>query len=407
MYHRIAITGMGMVSPLGVGVAKNWSSAIQGKSGVGFISKFDTSDFPVKIAAEVSENIADYLPSKDTKHLDPFIQYALIAAQEALDCANLKDLSNVGVVVGSGQGGISNIEREYPKVMSGKFRRVTPFFIPSSVIGMASGIISAKYGFKGPSYGVSSACATSAHAIMDACKMIAVGEVDAVVTGGSEATITPLSLAGFVRLNALNVEVNNPLTASRPFDKTRSGFVSGEGAGILVLENMASAVRRGATIYGEIVGFGASSDANHITAPTADGQGQFQAMERAVHMAGIAPEQIGYINAHGTSTPLNDKVETIAIKRLFNGHAKELSISSTKSMTGHMLGAAGVAEAIFSILAINERKIPPTINLNQPDPDCDLEYTANRVREKSIDYAMSNSFGFGGTNASLLFGKVA
>ncbi|NVJ49566.1 MAG: beta-ketoacyl-ACP synthase II [Gammaproteobacteria bacterium] len=407
MYHRIAVTGMGMVSPLGIGVAKNWTAAINGVSGINYISKFDTENFPVKVAGEVRDDIFSYLDRRDTKHLDPFIQYALIAAQEAIEAAGLHQMRDVGVIVGSGQGGISNIEKEHPKVIGGKIRRVTPFFIPSSVIGMASGIISSKFKFNGPSYGVSSACATSAHAIMDACKMIAVGEVDAVVTGGAEATITPLSLAGFVRLNALNTEQTEPMCASRPFDKTRNGFVSGEGAGILVLENMASAIRRGATIYGEIVGFGASSDAHHITAPTPDGTGQMNAMNKAIKMAAIDYHEIGYINAHGTSTPLNDKIETHAIKRLFNGHARDLAISSTKSMTGHMLGAAGAAEAIFSLLAINERKLPPTINLHQPDPECDLQYTANQCLEKTVDYALSNSFGFGGTNASLLFGRVA
>ncbi|TQV82918.1 beta-ketoacyl-ACP synthase II [Aliikangiella coralliicola] len=407
MLNRVAITGLGAITPAGNTVEENWQSVVAGKSGIDFIQKFDTENFPIKIAGEVKANVQDFIEGKEIKHFDPFIQYALIATQEAVLDAGIQDLKDVGVVIGSGQGGISNIEREHSKLINGKIRRVTPFFIPSSVIGMASGVISSRFGFRGPSYGVSSACATSAHAIMDACKMIAVGEVDTVVTGGAEATITPLSLAGFSRLNALNTETENPQNASRPFDLQRSGFVSGEGAGIIVLENMASAIRRGATIYGEIAGFGATSDASHLTAPCPDGVGQSLAMQKAVDMANITPQQVGYINAHGTSTPLNDKIETLAIKNVFGDGASEVAISSTKSMTGHLLGAAGAVELIYCIEAIKASQIPPTINLKTPDPDCDLNYTANAAEFQNIEYALSNSFGFGGTNASLLLKKVA
>lgn len=407
MLNRVVVTGMGIISPLGIGVDENWNRLIAGQSGIDYIKKFETDTFPIKIAGEVPSHYQDYLEGKDSRHLDPFIQYALIATQQALEDSELFHQKHVGVVIGSGQGGISNIEREHPKVINGKIRRVTPFFIPSSVIGMASGVISARYGFEGPSYGVSSACATSAHAIMDACKMIAVGEVDKVITGGSEATITPLSLAGFSRLNALNTQVDNPSCASRPFDKNRSGFVSGEGAGILVLESMESAIRRNATIYAEIAGFGATSDAHHLTAPCPEGKGQVAAMQKAIEMSGLELEQVGYINAHGTSTPLNDKIETLAIKRLFSAHSKSLTISSTKSMTGHMLGAAGAAELIYTIKSMQHDRIAPTINLITPDPDCDLDYTANQSVTRRFDAALSNSFGFGGTNASLLIKKVA
>ena len=407
MFNRVAITGLGAITPAGNTVLENWQNIIAGNSGIDFIKKFDTENFPIKIAGEIDVDIKDYIEGKDVKHFDPFIQYALIATQEAVLDAGIQDFKEVGVIIGSGQGGISNIEKEHAKLINGKLRRVTPFFIPSSVIGMAAGVVSSKFGFRGPNYGVSSACATSAHAIMDACKMIAIGEVDTVVTGGAEATITPLSMAGFSRLNALNTETQNPAQSSRPFDLQRKGFVMGEGAGIVVLENMATAIKRGAHIYGEVVGFGATSDASHLTAPSPDGIGQSLAMQKALDMAQIESAQVGYINAHGTSTPLNDKIETMAIKQVFDRHANQVSISSTKSMTGHLLGAAGVVEFIYSIQAIKNSEIPPTINLKDPDPDCDLNYTANKSVSKQIEYALSNSFGFGGTNASLLVKKAA
>ncbi|MCW9016701.1 MAG: beta-ketoacyl-ACP synthase II [Kangiellaceae bacterium] len=407
MFNRVAITGLGAITPAGNTISENWQNIVAGKSGIDFIKKFDTENFPIKVAGEVDVDVKDFIEGKDVKHFDPFIQYALIATQEAILDAGVQNFKDVGVIIGSGQGGISNIEKEHAKLISGRLRRVTPFFIPSSVIGMAAGVVSSKFGFRGPNYGVSSACATSAHAIMDACKMIAVGEVDTVVTGGAEATITPLSLAGFSRLNALNTETENPSQTSRPFDLQRNGFVMGEGAGIVVLENMASAIKRGARIYGEIAGFGATSDASHLTAPSPDGRGQSQAMQKALDMAGVDSAQINYINAHGTSTPLNDKIETLAIKNVFAENAKRVSISSTKSMTGHLLGAAGVVELIYSIQAIKNSLIPPTINLKNPDPDCDLNYTANVFESKNIEYALSNSFGYGGTNASLLLKKVA
>ncbi|NVJ59378.1 MAG: beta-ketoacyl-ACP synthase II [Gammaproteobacteria bacterium] len=406
MLHRVVITGMGVVSPIGNTLQENWHSLTAGHSGIDYINKFDTGEFPIKIAGQVKLDISERLVDKNAKRLDPFIQYALIAAEEAIDQAGIRDKTEVGVVIGSGQGGISNIEREHTKLTQGQLRRLTPYFIPSSVIGMAAGYVSSHFNFVGPNYGVTSACATSAHAIIDAARMIALGEIDTVVTGGSEATITPLSLAGFSRLNALCLD-QSPSNASKPFDLNRSGFVSGEGAGVLVLESYESALKRNATIYGELVGYGATSDAYHITAPCPEGKGQSSAMRKALSMAGLNPEQVDYINAHGTSTKLNDKIETKAIRDVFSEAAKTVSISSTKSMTGHLLGAAGVVESIFSLLALNHNTIPPTINLNDADPDCDLDYTPNHAKQKKVDICLSNSFGFGGTNASLVFKKVA
>ncbi|WP_144392012.1 beta-ketoacyl-ACP synthase II [Pleionea sediminis] len=406
MLHRVVVTGMGTVSPVGNTLQENWNSILNGRSGISTINKFDTEKFPVKIAGEVNIDIAERLQDKNAKRLDPFIQYALIAAEEAIEHAGIRNKKDVGVVIGSGQGGISNIEKEHTKLSKGQLKRLTPYFIPSSVIGMAAGYVSSHFSFIGPNYGVTSACATSAHAIIDAVRMIALGEVDTVVTGGSEATITPLSLAGFSRLNALCLE-ENPLQASRPFDLNRSGFVSGEGAGILVLESYESAIKRNATIYGEIKGYGATSDAYHITAPCPEATGQATAMGKALAMAGVNPDQIDYINAHGTSTKLNDKIETKAIKKVFAESARSVSISSTKSMTGHLLGAAGVVETIYCLMSLHDNAIPPTINLNEQDPDCDLDYTPNKMKRKNVDWCLSNSFGFGGTNASLVLKKVA
>ncbi|MCO7225887.1 beta-ketoacyl-ACP synthase II [Pleionea sp. CnH1-48] len=407
MNRRVVITGMGLLSPLGEGVSVNWEALLEGRSGISNISKFDTSEFPIKIAGEIKSDLLDHFSVKDKKKIDPFIQYALVAAKEAIADANLTQKEGVGVIIGSGQGGINNIEEQQARVQSGRYNRVTPYFIPSSVIGMAAGHVSAHFGFDGPSYGVSSACATSAHAIIDACKTIRLGEADVMIAGGSEATITPLSLAGFARINALSHQFDTPETASRPFDRERDGFVSSEGAGILVLEELESALRRNAPIYAEIGGYGMSSDAFHATAPHPEAHGQIKALDKALRSSNTNAKQVDYINAHGTSTALNDRIETKAIKKTFGEHAKKLSISSTKSMTGHMLGAAGATELIFSAKTIEKGIIPPTINLHNADPDCDLDYTPNEAKTKNVDVCLSNSFGFGGTNTSILLKKVS
>lgn len=398
--NKVVITGMGCVTPLGNSVDENWHNLVNGNSGIDFIRKFDTRDFPVKIAGEIKKlELPEKLNTKANRKLDDFIKYSLAAAYQAIEQAGIAELENVSVIAGSGQGGIGNIETEMSK---GNIRRISPYLIPTSVIGMSSGLITETFGFNGASFGVSSTCSTSSHAIVDACRLIKLGEADVVVAGGSEASITPLSLMGFSRLRALSQSQDSPQQASRPFDKDRDGFVSSEGAGMLVLESKAHAIERGATILAEVGGYGLSSDAHHITAPHPEAKGQCLSMQRALSMARLNTDEIDYLNAHGTSTPLNDASESKAVKKVFNGHAKQLAISSTKSMTGHMLGATGAVEMIICVEALRNGIIPPTINLDTADPNCDLDYTPNQHREKKLTTCLSNSFGFGGTNCSIV-----
>jgi 3-oxoacyl-[acyl-carrier-protein] synthase II len=406
--RRVVVTGMGMVTPLGLNVEDTWQSILAGKSGVGLVEGFDTTDFSTKIWAKVKNfNIENYVSLKEARKMDMFTQYGLAAAEEAIASSGLvfnEALSlRAGVAVGAGIGGIETITNNQEKLMAGGPRRVSPFFIPAGIINMVAGQISIKHKLKGPNISVVTACTTGTHNIGLAGRMIAYGDADIMVCGGAEMTTTPLCLAGFSSVKALSKRNDEPEKASRPWDKDRDGFVMGEGAGILILEDYEHAKARGAKIYAELVGFGMSGDAFHITAPDDDADGASRAMLAAIQDAKIDPNKIDYINAHGTSTYLNDLNETKAVKRIFGEHAYQLAISSTKSMTGHLLGAAGSVEAIFSILAIRDQVAPPTINLDQPDAECDLNYVPHEPQAMKIDYALSNSLGFGGTNGSLLF----
>lgn len=400
---------MGLVSPLGVGVEKAWEALCAGQSGVGRITRFDPSDYPCRIAAEVSDfNTADFVDAKEIKKMDTFIHYALAGSQMAVDDAGFKvnpaNADRFGVYVGSGIGGLQAIEHWHTILMEKGPKRVTPFFIPMSIINLASGQIGIRFGAKGPNSCAVSACATGNHCIGDAFRMIQHGEVDTMIAGGTEAAVTPLGMAGFAASRALSLRNDDPERASRPFDRDRDGFVLGEGAGILLLEALETAKRRNAKIYAEIVGYGMTADAYHITSPPSDGEGAVRCMKLALEDAGMQAGEIGHINAHATST-MADAIETLAIKTVFGEEALRIPISATKSMTGHLLGAAGGIEAIFSILAIHEGIIPPTINLDHPDPKCDLDYTPLRARRCEVGAALSNSFGFGGTNAVLIFKK--
>ena len=406
--RRVAVTGIGLVSALAIGTRENWEALVSGEAGIKPITRFDTGRFSVKIAGEVKGfDPLDWISKKDVKKMDPFIQYAVAASHFAMECASLKVTSELaprfGVHVGSGIGGFSTIEREHTELMTGGPKRISPFFIPSSIINLAAGQLSIRFGAKGPNTATCTACSSGSHAIGDSFRIIARGEADAMLCGGSEAAITPMSIGGFASMRALSARNEEPEKACRPFDRDRDGFVIGEGAGILVLEEMGMAKRRGATIYAEIVGYGMSGDAFHITQPSENGEGACQVMTNAVTDAGIRPEQVDYINAHGTSTPVNDRLETMAIKRAFGAHARRLLVSSTKSMTGHLLGAAGGLEGGISVLALHHQVVPPTINYETPDPECDLDYVPNQARKQPLEYALSNSFGFGGTNATLLF----
>ena len=406
--RRVVVTGIGLVSSLGIGTEANWAALAAGTSGVNTITKFDASQFATQIAGEVRGfDALQYIEKKDVKKMDVFIQYAIAAAQYAMDDAALKitpDLApNAGVFIASGIGGFTTIEREHKALLEGGPRKISPFFIPSAIINLAAGQVSIRFGAKGPNSATCTACSASAHAIGDAYEIIRRGDADVMIAGGSEAAITPMGIGGFGALRALSTRNDEPGRASRPFDRDRDGFVVGEGAGVLILEDLELATRRGARIYAELVGYGMSADAYHITAPSEDGEGPLRVMGRAIKSADIDPSQVAYINAHGTSTPHGDKVETIAIKRCFGAHAREVMVSSTKSMTGHLLGAAGGLEAGVTVLAVYHQLVPPTINLDCPDPECDLDYVPNRAREAAIEYALSNSFGFGGTNAALLF----
>lgn len=413
MKRRVVITGLGVVSPIGTGVEKFWSNLIAGVSGIDIIKRFDPIEagLTVHIAAEVKDFEAErYFDKKEAQKVSDFIKFAVAAAEEAIKDSGLMESSfdpyKVGVIIGTGIGGLRDIEEQQKVLMEKGPRRVSPFFIPYGISNMASGLVAIRYGFKGPNYCVVSACATGNHAIGDAMRLIQKGDIDVAIAGGCESAITPLGVAGFAVMRALSTRNHEPQKASRPFDRDRDGFVMGEGAGILVLEEYEHAKARGAKIYAELVGYGATDDAYHITAPCADGEGAYMCMKLALEDAGVKPEEIDYINAHGTSTPLNDKSETLAIKRLFGEHAYKLKISSNKSMIGHLLGAAGAVEAIATVKTIQTGIIPPTINLENPDPECDLDYVPNKAIEYPVNYALSNSFGFGGTNACLLFKKL-
>ena len=410
MNRRVVITGIGLVSSLGIGTAATWQALLAGTSGVTRVTRFDITGYAAQIAAEVKAfDPLNFIEKKDVKKMDVFIQYAVAASQFAMDDSGLQitpeNAPDVGVFIGSGIGGFQTIEREHSALLAGGPRKISPFFIPSAIINLASGQVSIRFGAKGPNLASCTACSASAHAIGDSYEIIKRGDADVMITGGSEAAITPMSLGGFAALRALSTRNDEPDKASRPFDQDRDGFVIGEGAGTLILEELEHATRRGARIYAEVVGYGMSGDAYHITAPSEDGDGGVRVMRMAVKKAGIMPDQVDYINAHGTSTPYNDKLETLAIKTLFGDHARKLAISSTKSMTGHLLGGAGGLEAGISALAVHHQIAPPTINLERPDPECDLDYVPCKSRPMPINYALSNSFGFGGTNAALLFKK--
>ncbi|MEI1420868.1 beta-ketoacyl-ACP synthase II [Bacillus cabrialesii] len=406
---RVVVTGLGALSPLGNDVDTSWNNAINGVSGIGPITRVDAEEYPAKVAAELKDfNVEDYMDKKEARKMDRFTQYAVVAAKMAVEDADLNITDEiaprVGVWVGSGIGGLETLESQFEIFLTKGPRRVSPFFVPMMIPDMATGQISIALGAKGVNSCTVTACATGTNSIGDAFKVIQRGDADVMVTGGTEAPLTRMSFAGFSANKALSTNPD-PKTASRPFDKNRDGFVMGEGAGIIVLEELEHALARGAKIYGEIVGYGSTGDAYHITAPAQDGEGGARAMQEAIKDAGIAPEEIDYINAHGTSTYYNDKYETMAIKTVFGEHAHKLAVSSTKSMTGHLLGAAGGIEAIFSVLAIKEGVIPPTINIQTPDEECDLDYVPDEARRQELNYVLSNSLGFGGHNATLIFKK--
>jgi 3-oxoacyl-[acyl-carrier-protein] synthase II len=408
MNNRVVVTGLGMISPLGVGVKENWEAICQGKSGIGPVTRFDITDFPSKIAGEVKGfNPEDFIDKKETKKMDIFIHYALASGMMALkDSGLIIDESNadrVGVLVGAGLGGLSTIERYHSVLLEHGPKRISPFFIPMLIVNLAPGQISIYFGARGPNSSVVTACATGNHSIGEACRIIQRGDADVMIAGGAESTITPLAIGGFCSMRALSTRNEEPQRASRPFDKDRDGFVIAEGAGLLILEELEHAERRGARIYAEIIGFGCNADAYHISAPSPNGIGAAKCMEIALKDARINYDEVDYVNAHGTSTPLNDLSETMAMKTVFRDRARKIAVSSTKSMTGHLLGAAGGVEAIYSILAITRGVIPPTINYETPDPECDLDYVPNTPREATVRVVMSNSFGFGGTNATLIF----
>ncbi len=405
--RRVVVTGVGLVTPLGTGTQKTWDSLVNGRGGVGRITRFDAGAQTVHIAAEVKDfDVEAFLDKKQAKHLDLFVQYALAAADMAMVDAGLTIAEDVaeraGVITGCGMGGLPTIEEYHQVVMERGPKRITPFFIPRVIPNMPSGHISMRFGAKGPNLALSTACAAGTHAVGEAFRHIAFGTCEVCITGGAESVVCPLAVGGFSAMKALSSRNDEPERASRPFDRDRDGFIIAEGAGMLVLEELEHARRRGAVIYAEVVGYGLTSDAYHIAAPPEDGEGAARCMAQALRSAGLAPEDIDYINAHGTSTPLNDRCETTAIKTVFGDHARKLAISSTKSMTGHMLGGAGGIEAAFTALTLRHGVIPPTINLDTPDPDCDLDYVPKTAREQQVRVAMSNSFGFGGTNAVII-----
>ncbi len=409
--RRVVVTGIGVVSALGTGIENNWDALMAGRSGIDVITRFDASEFPTQIAGEVKDfNAENYIPKKEIKKMDLFIQYALGAAEEAMQDSGLavteENAERVGVLVGAGLGGLPTIEKYHEIMLEGGYKKISPFFIPMLIINLAPGQISMRYGAKGPNVSSVSACATGTHCIGDAYHMIARGDADAMIAGGAESTITPLAIGGFNVMRALSTRNDDPKAASRPFEKNRDGFVMAEGAGILILEEYELAKARGARIYGEVCGYGLTGDAHHLTAPAPGGEGAVRCMKMAVKNAGVAVDEVDYINAHGTSTPFNDLYETMAIKTTFGDRAQKIMVSSTKSMTGHALGAAGGIEAVYCLLAMDRGVVPPTINFQESDPECDLDYVPNEARQARVRVALSNSFGFGGTNASLLFRKV-
>lgn len=408
MKRRVVVTGIGLITPLGIGTEQTWDALINGRSGIGPITRFDASDQASQIAAEVKDfNPEQWFEKKQVKNLDPFVQYAVAAADIAWKNSGLsiseQNINRVGVITGCGMGGLPTIE-EYHSILTSKGpRKITPFFIPRVIPNMPSGHISMRIGCKGPNLSQTTACAAGTHAVGEAYRHIVYGDCDAAITGGTESVICPLAVGGFSAMKALSTRNDAPTAASRPFDRDRDGFVISEGAGMMVLEELEAAKRRGATIYAEIIGYGQTSDAYHIAAPPENGEGAARCMAAALRDAGVNPEDVDYINAHGTSTPLNDKCETLAIKSVFGTHAHKLAVSSTKSMTGHMLGAAGGIEAAFTVLSLHHGVLPPTVNLENPDSDCDLDYVPLVARKVAIETAMSNSFGFGGTNGVVVF----
>jgi 3-oxoacyl-[acyl-carrier-protein] synthase II len=408
--RRVVVTGMGLVIPTGIGVETAWRNVCEGKSGIGLLTRFDTNGFETKIAGEVKDfNPELYIDKKEIKRMDLFVQYAIAATKEALEDAQLniapENCEQIGVIVGTGLGGLPTLEKYHKVLLERGPSRISPFFIPMLIANLASGQIAIQFGPKGPNTCVVTACATGAHCIGDAFRAIVYGDAEAMIAGGTEANITPLTIGGFNAMKALSTRNDEPVKACRPFEKNRDGFVVAEGAGIVILEELQFALKRNAKIYGELIGYGYTGDAYHITAPSPDGDGAVRCMRMAIKDAGLKSEEMDYINAHGTSTPLNDLTETIAIKTVFGDYAKKIPISATKSMTGHLLGAAGSTEAIFTILAIRDGIMPPTINYEEPDPQCDLDYVPNMARRKPLKIAMSNAFGFGGTNATLVFKK--
>lgn len=409
--RRVVVTGLGVVSPVGNTVDSFWDALCHGKSGVDNITLFDVSNFSTQIAAEVKNfNPEEVISKKEQKRMDRFVQFSVCASKMAMDDSGIDvasiDPFSAGVIIGSGIGGLQVIEEQHKILLEKGASRVSPFLIPMLITNMASGYVSIWYNFKGPNLCVTTACASGTHALGEAYRHIALGDADIIITGGTESAITPLGLAGFCSIKALSSRNEEPQRASRPFDMERDGFVMGEGAGILILESYENAYKRGAKIYCEVIGYGCTGDAYHMTAPDPDGAGASKCMEMALNNAGINPDEVDYINAHGTSTPLNDKIETLAIKNVFGEHARKVAVSSTKSMTGHLLGAAGGIEAIVCAKTIEKGVIPPTINLDNPDPECDLDYVPNTARETKVDVAISNSLGFGGHNATIVFKKI-
>lgn len=411
--RRVVVTGLGCVSPVGNTVPEAWSNILAGKSGIGPITKFDTSDFSARIAGEVKAlNISPWIGTKEARTMDVFIHYGIVAAHEAYKDAGLppretlaeEQAERFGVVIGSGIGGLPLIESNYAEFMNRGPRRISPFFVPSTIINMVAGHVSMQLGLKGPNLSMVTACTTGLHSIGEGARLIEYGDADVIIAGGAEATVCPLGIGGFASMKALSTRNDDPEAASRPWDKGRDGFVLGEGAGVLVLEEYEHAKARGAKIYAEVAGYGMSSDAGHITAPNIDGPRR--SMLNALRNAGINADQVQYLNAHGTSTPLGDVNESNAIKAALGDHAKNIVVSSTKSMTGHLLGGAGGLESVFTVLAIHDQKIPPTINLHDPDPECDLDYCANTARDAKVDVAVKNNFGFGGTNGTLVFKRI-
>ena len=409
--RRVVITGLGCVSPVGNNVTDSWDALIAGKSGIATITKFDATPFTTHFGGEVKGfNIEDYIPAKEARHMDAFIHYGMAAGMQAFVDSGIvvtdDNADRIGVIVGSGIGGLPLIEDTHAELVARGPRRISPFFVPASIINMISGHLSIKYGLRGPNLAIVTACTTGLHCIGAAGRMIEYGDADVMIAGGAESTVSPLGLGGFASARALSTRNDDPATASRPWDKDRDGFVLGEGAGVMVLEEYEHAKARGATIYAELLGFGMSADAHHMTAPLEDGEGARRCMVSAMKNAGVNADEVSYVNAHGTSTPLGDVAETVAIKRTLGDHARNIVVNSTKSMTGHLLGGAGGLESLFTVLAIHKQLSPPTMNIFNQDPACDLDYCANAARDMSINIAVKNSFGFGGTNGTLVFGKI-